>query len=241
MQQRQNKYLRTVVVTQRFLLGHFPLHNWEFFCLDINFLLPLESPVVGHWGFLLSISSSMDNEQNNDFPERNRIFRMAKERIAEQNAAREADRKANLGKRGPKTGHTVEVIKLAKVVGRNKVPVVPEDVEHMAQLGCTDNEIAKYLGITDHSLRRNFEDELINGRHRLRTSLRQAQIRFALEGQPTLLIWLGKNLLSQNEMGQANDENRPLPWSDTLDDDVVDEDDDETTIQTQDDEDTAFE
>lgn len=174
----------------------------------------------------------MDNEQNNEqtsdsFPERNRIFRMAKERIAEQNAALEADRKANLGKRGPKTGHTVEVIKLAKVVGRNKVPVVPEDVEHMAQLGCTDNEIAQYLGITDHSLRRNFQDELINGRHKLRTSLRQAQIRVALEGQPTMLIWLGKNLLSQNEMGQANDDNRPLPWSDTLDDDVVDEEEDE--------------
>jgi AraC-like DNA-binding protein len=183
----------------------------------------------------------MDNEQNNDFPERNRIFRMAKERIAEQNAALEADRKANLGKRGPKTGHTVEVIKLAKVVGRNKVPVVPEDVEHMAQLGCTDNEIAQYLGITDHSLRRNFQDELINGRHRLRTSLRQAQIRVALEGQPTMLVWLGKNLLSQNENGQANDDNRPLPWTDTLDDDVADDDETEAEdyIQDSDDETTV--
>ena len=166
----------------------------------------------------------MDNEQNNDFSERNRIFRMAKERIAEQNEQLKAQHKANLGKRGPKTGHTVEVIKLAKVVGRNKVPVVPEDVEHMAQLGCTDNEIAQYLGITDHSLRRNFQDELINGRHRLRTSLRQAQIRVALEGQPTMLIWLGKNLLSQNEMGQANDDNRPLPWTDEMDSDTIEDD-----------------
>lgn len=175
----------------------------------------------------------MDNENKQDsndhdnFPERNRIFRMAKERIAEQNAALEADRKANLGKRGPKTGHTVEVVKLAKVVGRNKVPVVPEDVEHMAQLGCTDNEIAQYLGITDHALRRNFQDELINGRHRLRTSLRQAQIRVALEGQPTMLIWLGKNLLSQNEMGQANDDNRPLPWTDEMDADTIEDDEEE--------------
>lgn len=183
----------------------------------------------------------MDNEQNNEqtsdsFPERNRIFRMAKERIAEQNAALAGNQKPPR-KPGPQTGHMVEITKLAKIVGRNKMPVVPEDVEHMAQLGCTDNEIAKFVGITDHSLRRNFSDELINGRHKLRTSLRQAQIRFALDGNPTLLIWLGKNLLSQNEMGQANDENRPLPWSDTLDDDVVDEDEVDNVDSTVDEED----
>ena len=187
---------------------------------------------------MINDNDNQSDSLNDDFPERNRIFRMAKERIAEQNAALEAERKSKLGKRGPKTGHTVEIIKLAKVVGRNKVPVVPEDVEHMAQLGCTDNEIAKFLGITDHALRRHFNDQLLDGRHRLRTSLRQAQIRVALEGQPTMLVWLGKNLLSQNENGQGNDENRPLPWTDDMPEesieedilDVVDEDQDEESV-----------
>lgn len=168
-----------------------------------------------------------DLENAQPAPDENRIMRMARERLAEQQAALDPDvsRTRPNGKKlqGPRTGHTVEVIRLARVVGRNKTAVVPEEVEHLASLGCNDNEIAQFFGITDHALRRNFETELVTGRHRLRVSLRQAQIRVALEGQPTMLVWLGKNLLSQNENGQANDDNRPLPWTDEIDDDAVEE------------------
>ena len=171
-----------------------------------------------------------DNEQEfTPSPEENRIMRMARERLAEQQAALDPDvsrtRPNGKGLQGPRTGHTVEVVRLAKVVGRNKTPVVPEEVEHLASLGCNDNEIAKFFGITDHALRRNFEAELVAGRHKLRVSLRQAQIRVALEGQPTMLVWLGKNLLSQNENGQANDDNRPLPWTDEMEADSEETDD----------------
>ena len=127
-------------------------------------------------------------------------------------------------KPGPQTGHTVDIIKQGIVVGRNKIAVCPDEVEHLASLGCSDTEIAKYFGVTDHSLRRHFAVNLIKGRHNLKLTLRQAQIRVALEGNPTMLIWLGRNMLQQSEAGIANDEVRPLPWTDDIDEVSVEED-----------------
>jgi hypothetical protein len=114
------------------------------------------------------------------------------------------------------------------VVGRNKIIVPPEEVEHQASLGCTDREIAAYFDVHENTLRYNFKEFLTKGRHTLKTSLRQAQLRVALDGNPTMLIWLGKNMLSQNDNGTASDDKRPLPWTDDIDDDVVEEDEYET-------------
>lgn len=115
------------------------------------------------------------------------------------------------------------------VVGRDKTIVPPADVEHFATLGCTDREIAKYFDISESTLRYNFSSFLIKGRHQLKTTLRQAQLKYALEGNATLLVWLGKNLLSQSDSGMTNDDVRPLPWTDEMDDDIV-EDDNHTEV-----------
>lgn len=126
---------------------------------------------------------------------------------------------------GPQTGHTVEIVKTAIVVGRDKTPVPPDEVEHMASLGCPDREIATYFGVKEDTLRRHFAAFLTKGRQQLKTSLRQAQIRLALEGNAVMLIWLGKNLLQQNDAGTTSEEARPLPWTDEIDDVVSSEDD----------------
>lgn len=109
------------------------------------------------------------------------------------------------------------------VVGRNKIVVPPEEVEHFASLGCTDREIAQYFGVKEDTLRYNFADYLTKGRHTLKVTLRQAQLRTALEGNATLLIWLGKNILQQSDTGITNDDVRPLPWSDDIDEEVLDD------------------
>jgi hypothetical protein len=110
------------------------------------------------------------------------------------------------------------------VVGRNKTIVPPEEVEHFASLGCTDREIANYFDVHENTLRYNFKEYLTKGRHQLKTTLRQAQLRYALEGNATLLIWLGKNILQQNDNGTTSDDARPLPWTDEMDDDVIETD-----------------
>lgn len=115
------------------------------------------------------------------------------------------------------------------VVGRNKIVVPPEEVQHLASLGCTDREIAQYFEVSESTLRYQLSSYLTKGRHQLRTTLRQAQLRVALEGNPTMLIWLGKNCLSQNDAGTTSDDRRPLPWSDTMDDDASEDEDENLT------------
>lgn len=133
-------------------------------------------------------------------------------------------------KPGPQTGHTVDIVKPGIVVGRNKIAVPPDEVEHQASLGCSDREIATYFGVKEDTLRRHFADYLIKGRHNLKTSLRQAQLRVALDGNPTMLIWLGKNMLNQNDAGTTSDDRRALPWTDDMDEEVVDSDDNHTEV-----------
>jgi hypothetical protein len=135
-------------------------------------------------------------------------------RIVEQQALKK--------KPGPK-GEAVwgVVTKKGKVVGRMKIVVPPDEVEHLASLGCTDKEIADYFGVAENTLRYNFSVDLVKGRHQLRTTLRQAQLRHALNGNAALLIWLGKNILGQSDTGLGSDSNKILPWTD---DDVIDAD-----------------
>jgi hypothetical protein len=100
------------------------------------------------------------------------------------------------------------------VVGRDKKIVPPKDVERLAQMGCKDSEIAEWFGIDENTLRYNFSVELLKGKLALNQSLRQAQIRLALGGNATLLIWLGKNILGQSDNPIDSEANTPLPWSD---------------------------
>ena len=108
------------------------------------------------------------------------------------------------------------------VVGRDKKVIPQSEVEHLASLGCRDSEIAEYFDISPSTLRYNFSSELTKGRHELKCRLRQAQLRVAFEGNPTMLIWLGRNILGQTETPlQAGRE--PLPFTDDDADDAKDD------------------
>ena len=100
------------------------------------------------------------------------------------------------------------------VVGRDKKVVPPKDVERLAQMGCKDSEIAEWFGVDENTLRYNFSVELLKGKLQLSQSLRQAQIRLAMSGNATMLIWLGKNILGQSDNPVDSEANTPLPWSD---------------------------
>jgi hypothetical protein len=126
------------------------------------------------------------------------------------------DQQPTTPKRDPlkprKTGtKTVEGI----VVGRDKAVIPPEEVYKLAQLGCKDIEIADWFGIDGNTLRYNFSAELTKGRVALNISLRRAQINTALAGNPTLLIWCGKQYLGQSDAPIDTDSNQILPWVDS--------------------------
>jgi len=108
-----------------------------------------------------------------------------------------------------KTGEkTVEGV----VVGRDKKIIPPEDVFKLANIGCKDREIASWFGIDSNTLRYNFSVELLKGRESLKHSLRRAQITVALNGNPTLLIWLGKQMLGQSDLPIDSEATQVLPW-----------------------------
>lgn len=119
-------------------------------------------------------------------------------------------------KTGNKPKQLVEGTYLGLEVGRgeNKKIIDPKEVRKLASIGMKNSEIAEYLDIDDSTLNYNFKQELIKGRHDLKCSLRQAQIRLALSGNAPMLIWLGKNILGQSDNPLDSEANQPLPWTD---------------------------
>ena len=84
----------------------------------------------------------------------------------------------------------------------------------LAQIGCKNQEIADWFGIDENTLTYNFSEDITKGRENLKQSLRRAQLKLALSGNATMLIWLGKNMLGQSDMPVNAEANEPLPWSD---------------------------
>lgn len=116
-------------------------------------------------------------------------------------------------KTGPKPKQLVTAEYLGIPVGRDKIVVDPDEVRDLASIGCTDKDIANWFGIKEDTLRYNFTADLIKGREDLKVSLRRAQLKLALQGNATMLIWLGKNLLGQSDNPTDSSANQPLPWT----------------------------
>ena len=78
-------------------------------------------------------------------------------------------------------------------------------VRKLASIQCTDEEIAAGIGCSQDTLARGRKREpdldaaILDGRANGRMSLRRAQYRKAMEGNPAMLIWLGKQVLGQRE------------------------------------------
>ena len=98
--------------------------------------------------------------------------------------------------------------------GEKRKVVPPDEVWKLAELGCTDKEIAEWFMIDENTLRYNFSVYMAKGRAALKRRLRAVQINTALSGNAALLIWLGKNYLGQSDSPINPDLQRALPWTD---------------------------
>jgi len=115
---------------------------------------------------------------------------------------------------GGKPEKPITIETQGKIVGRNKKAITTGDVFKLAAIGCKDTEISDWFGIDSNTLRYNFSVELVKGRETLKQSLRRKQIEVAMSGNPTMLIFLGKNLLGQSDSPLTNQEAQVLPWED---------------------------
>lgn len=89
-----------------------------------------------------------------------------------------------------------------KTKGRPKAKVDAAEVRKLASYGCTLNEIADFFGVSTDTIRRRFREDVSKGKVDVKIRLRKAQLKAAIEDRnPTMLVWLGKNMLSQSDNG----------------------------------------
>ena len=85
--------------------------------------------------------------------------------------------------------------------GRPKKQIDYELVRKLANIQCTQEEIASVLGVStrtlqrDEEFRRIYKEEMDSGK----ISLRRMQWRAADRGSNTMLVWLGKQYLGQRD------------------------------------------
>lgn len=89
--------------------------------------------------------------------------------------------------------------------GRPKRKIDYAEVERLARFGATYTEIASVMDIPVDTLNKDpeFRQAHKKGMDHVRISLRRAQLALAAQGNATMQIWLGKQLLGQSD--------RPLP------------------------------
>ena len=93
--------------------------------------------------------------------------------------------------------------------GRPKKTIDFEQFENLMSMGCTEAEVCSVLKVTDKTLNNLLKQEYDKGFSELhkeetffgktKASLRRAQIKSALGGNTSMLIWLGKQFIGQTE------------------------------------------
>ena len=81
-----------------------------------------------------------------------------------------------------------------------------KQIENLASFGLNNTEISQVMGIDDSTLKRNFEKFLTKGRAVLKQKLKRKQIQVALQGNVSMLIWLGKQYLEQKDKMEESGE-----------------------------------
>lgn len=86
------------------------------------------------------------------------------------------------------------------MAGRPKKEIDYDTVEKLANIQCTQEEIANFLGLSVRTLQRDEEFCRIykKGQDNGKMSLRRIQYKLA-EKNPTMAIWLGKQYLKQRD------------------------------------------
>ena len=91
--------------------------------------------------------------------------------------------------------------------GRPRKEIDQSFFEGLCEIQCTLEEIAHVLHVSEDTIerwcKRTYELGFADAYKRFsacgKTSLRRVQFNVALQGNPTMLIWLGKQYLSQRE------------------------------------------
>ena len=89
-------------------------------------------------------------------------------------------------------------------LGQAKAIIDLAELEKLAGLNCTDEEIAAWFNVSQKTIQRHkkgaeFANTLERGRAKGRVSIRREQFSLLKKGNATMGIWLGKQLLGQRD------------------------------------------
>jgi hypothetical protein len=99
--------------------------------------------------------------------------------------------------RGPYNLGTKKARKQWKQTGVYKTPIDAKLAYNLGKIHCTEAEMEVLLGADAITVRNRYQDIIDKGRADGAMSLRRKQINTALAGNPTMLIWCGKQYLGQ--------------------------------------------
>jgi AraC-like DNA-binding protein len=100
---------------------------------------------------------------------------------------------------------------VTKKTGRPRAKVDAAQVEELASIFCSLAEIAAVVNCSVSTIQRRFAQAVEKGRERGKESLKRAQWKKAVtDGNPTMLIWLGKQHLDQKDR-QVHEHTGELP------------------------------
>ena len=78
------------------------------------------------------------------------------------------------------------------------------ELEKLSSLQCTDEEIAAWFGVATRTIERRrkvkkFADVMARGKAKGRISVRRMQMKLLEQGNATMGVWLGKQILGQRD------------------------------------------
>ena len=85
---------------------------------------------------------------------------------------------------------------------RNEIDL--SELEKLAGLQCTDEEVAAWFGVSTRTIERRrlepeFAEVMTRGKAKGRISVRRMQMKLPEEGNATMGVWLGKQILGQTD------------------------------------------
>jgi hypothetical protein len=109
--------------------------------------------------------------------------------------------------------------------GRKPVQIDLDLLEKLSMLQCTDEELAGFFNVSTRTIEKRrkhpqFAEVMQRGRSKGRISVRRAQMKLLENGNGTMGVWLGKQLLGQRDAGAAHhigsttEQIQPLPKPD---------------------------
>jgi hypothetical protein len=106
-----------------------------------------------------------------------------------------------------------------KATGRPRAKIDLAQIQTLAQIQCTDYEIALVIGVSEKTIERrkkaggDFLAAYEKGRSEGRTSLRKWQFEAAKNKNITMLIWLGKQYLNQTDKTDLLSDGQPFRFT----------------------------